>query len=142
MKIRTLLLGALLGFVLFAGAALAETPVVQKRFLIGRTNTNLANAAVYTSNAAYAEPYGRVVVMVKASHDSAANGVSIEQSGDTDCLDTNASANWDYVSQYSYTATTGAAFSVEVVGKCVRVKYTNGGTTTTTLRIYAGLKTF
>ncbi len=125
----------------FAFTAFAATPVTQTRYLIGRTTTNLANGGIWTSAATYTEPYGRIVVMVKASHDSAANGVSIEQSGDEDCL-TNGSANWDYASQYSYTATAGAAYSVEVVGKCARVKYTNGGTTTTTLRIYSGLKTF
>ena len=137
---KMLFVAALL-FVLIGFPAIAATPVTQTRFLIGRTTTNLANGAVWTSGAAYAEPYGRIVVVVKASHDSAANGVSIEQSGDEDCL-TNGSANWDYVSQYTYTATAGAAFSIETVAKCVRVKYTNGGTTSTTLRIYAGLKTF
>jgi len=139
-RIKSLLI-ALFLIVSFMFPAVAATPVTQTRYLIGRTTANLANGAIWTSSATYAEPYGRIVVTIKASHDSAANGVSIEQSGDEDCL-TNGSANWDYASQYTYTATTGAAYSVEVVAKCVRVKYTNGGTTTTTLRIYSGLKTF
>jgi len=122
----------------------AGTPVTQEKELIGRTTTNLANDAVYTSDVKLTTGFGRVTVIVEASHNSATDGVVIQQSGDADCnTNTPASVNWDYESKYTYTAgSENNGYSVEIIGRCVRVSYTNGGTTTTTLRIYSGLKTF
>ena len=72
-----------------------------------------------------------IVVMMSASHDSATDGVKIDQSFDVDC-ESATSPTFQYTSLFTYSATVGQTYVVRAVGKCFRVRYVNGGTNQTT----------
>ncbi len=72
-----------------------------------------------------------IVVMMSASHDSATDGVKIDQSFDVDCVSAT-SPTFQYTSLFTYSATVGQTYVVRAVGKCFRVRYVNGGTNQTT----------
>lgn len=120
----------------------AGTPVTQEKAILAYTQTALGSDASYTGSWIYVGDYGRITLMVISNQDSAANGVKIQQTGDAGCNVSGATPNADYVSSYSYTASTGAAYSVEVVGRCARIVYTNGSSGQTTFRLFSSLKTY
>lgn len=91
------------------------------------TSTNLANAAVFTGSAADVLACRAVSVLVYASHASAASGLSLQFSPD--------GANWDLAYGYSVSATTATVKMQPIQAQYFRVVYTNGATTTTTLRL-------
>lgn len=91
------------------------------------TTANLAGAGVFTGTAVDVTPYSSVTVSVFASHASATNGLSVQQSSD--------GTNWDGADTYSVAASTNKTVSVQIYYPFLRVVYTNGATPTTTLRI-------
>ena len=96
-------------------------------------NTPGAGAAVITIFTARIAHYStRIVGQVYADVASAANGLSIEQSYD--------GISWDYMTQYSVLAGVVLPFSVDIVGKYVRVVYTNGQGAQATFRTSVSLK--
>ena len=98
------------------------------------TTTNLANAAVFTGIGTDVSAFSQVMVNVFASHASAANGLSIQFSQD--------GTNWDSTNTYTVVATTDFAIIVPITHTYYRLVYTNGATTTTTLRITSLLSSF
>jgi hypothetical protein len=96
------------------------------------TSTNLANGAAFTGTAVDVSRYAAINVSVFASHASATNGLSMQQSSD--------GTNWDITDTYTVPAATGKTYSVQVAAKWFRLVYTNGGTLTTSLRIQTLLK--
>lgn len=139
MRKHKILIGLFLAFI--AIFAYAGTPVTQQKSIAAYTTTVLAGDAVYTSTPIYAGEYSQITGIVYADQDSATDGFLIQQTGDAGCADSGATPNWDYSTAYSVTAETGLAFSVEVVGRCVRVSYTNGATDQTEFRLFGSLKT-
>lgn len=91
------------------------------------TTANLANGAIFTGTAVDMLPYGSATISVIASHASAANGLSIQQSPD--------GTNWDIVDTYTVAAATSKTIQVPRQERYMRVVYTNGGTLTTYLRL-------
>ena len=120
----------------------AGTPVTQQKTVLAYTQTPLGISATYTSPILYTHDYGRITLMVIADEDSAADGLKIQQSGDGDCMNAGATPNWDYESTYSYTADTQGAYSIEIVGRCVRISYTNGTSAQSEFRLYGSLRTY
>ena len=57
-----------------------------------------------------------------------AGTIYVEQSPDN--------TNWDVVDSWSITANEGMGFSVELVGRYVRVRFLNGATAQTTFRCF------
>jgi len=102
------------------------------------TTAALAGAATFTSDTYEIGNFSTVVVMTESSHDSAAGGVMIDQSFDTDCV-TATSPTFQYTSSFTYTATAGKVYAAAAVGKCFRVRYTNGGTLQTTFDLTTNL---
>lgn len=93
------------------------------------TTTNLANGATYTGSQFTSQGYGWICGTVYASH---AGTLYIDQSSD--------GTNYDEIDSVAISATTQTGYSVEVVAPYARIRYTNGATTTTTLRVYAFLR--
>ena len=106
-------------------------PVVQvSNSLVSTANStavNLAAAAVFTGTSEDVSEYSDVAVSVFASHASATDGLSVQQSAD--------GTNWDIADVYTIPATTGKIFHLGVSAKFYRLVYTNGATLTTALRI-------
>ena len=98
------------------------------------TTTNLVNAAVFTGTGTDVSAFSQVMVNVFASHASAANGLSIQFSQD--------GTNWDSTNTYTVAATTDFAIILPITHTYYRLVYTNGATTTTTLRITSLLSSF
>ena len=94
---------------------------------VNSSAANLAAAAVFTGTSEDVSDYAAIVVSVFASHASATDGLSIQQSTD--------GTNWDHADTFSIPATTGKTFSVAVQAKFMRVVYTNGATLTTSFRL-------
>lgn len=130
-----------------ATATMTGTAVVK---IISSTNTNsvyIANAApsgnivstvnssvatltsgsVFTGAGEDASNFSEVRVSVFASHASATDGLSMQQSPDN--------SNWDVIDTYTIPATTGKTFVVPRQARYFRVVYTNGGTNQTSFRL-------
>lgn len=136
---KSFLLGIFLTLV--AVFCYAGTPITLQKSIVGRTTTALAGNATYTTGILPVGEYGRVTLLAFADQNSATNGVKIQQTGDASCNVAGATPNWDYESTYTLTASTGLAVSVEIVGACVRISYTNGGTQQGVFRLFSSLKT-
>lgn len=67
------------------------------------------------------------MVSVHASHASATDGLSLQQSSD--------GTNWDVTDAYTIPAATGKVYSIPRQARYFRVVYTNGGTGQTTFRL-------
>ena len=94
------------------------------------TIANLAAAAVFTGTSEDISEYSDISVTVFASHATATDGLSLQQS-------TNG-ADWDITDVYSIVAATagnGKIFHLGVSARFYRLVYTNGATLTTALRI-------
>ena len=113
------------GFILALLLALVSTVAFAQ--LPETSTANLIGDATYTSSTFAVGRSAYIVVFVKASHNSATDGVKIDQSTDTDCA-TASSPTFQYTSDWSYTATDGNVYVAQAVGKCFRARYVNGAT--------------
>ena len=109
-------------------------PVVQvSNSLVSTANSTIANlaaAAVFTGTSEDISEYSDISVTVFASHATATDGLSLQQSVD--------GTNWDITDVYSIAAATagnGKIFHLGVSARFYRLVYTNGATLTTALRI-------
>lgn len=98
------------------------------------TTSVLAGGAVFTGTSEDISGYGVVHVSVFASHPSATDGVSLQQS-------TNGT-NWDFADTYTVAATTGKMVAVNPGAQFFRVVYTNGATLQTSFRLQTVYKRF
>lgn len=94
---------------------------------LNSTNAVLAGGAVFTGVAESDVLYGSITVSGIASHASATNGLSLQQSSD--------GTNWDFTDNYSVSA--GVAFKLNVPRQAsnFRIVYTNGATLQTSFRL-------
>lgn len=101
--------------------------------LNGTVSTNnsstaaLAGGAVFTGTSEDVLNYNEIRVTVIASHASATDGLSIQQSEDN--------TNWDVTDTYTVAAATAKTFSVPRQARYFRVVYTNGATLQTSFRL-------
>jgi hypothetical protein len=91
------------------------------------TATNLGAGATFTGTAEDITKYAEVRVTVFASHASATDGLQMQQSSD--------GVNWDASDVFTIPAATNKTFGSGSAARYFRLVYTNGGTTTTSLRI-------
>lgn len=91
------------------------------------TTAALGAGAVFTGTAEDITGYAIVFLNVFASHASAADGLSIQQSSN--------GANWDITDVYTVAAATGKVFSFNPAAQFFRVVYTNGATLQTAFRL-------
>lgn len=94
---------------------------------VNSTTSTLLAAAAFTGTSEDITAYASVTVSVIASHASATDGLSMQQSSD--------GTNWDIVDVYTVPAATGKTFGVQVTAKFFRVVYTNGGTNQSSFRL-------
>lgn len=101
--------------------------------LNGTVSTNNSSTATLTANSVFTGTgedvlnYNEMRITVIASHASATDGLSIQQSSDN--------SNWDITDTYTVAATTGKTYSVPRQARYFRVVYTNGGTNQTSFRL-------
>jgi len=98
----------------------------QLRALHASTTTALAANASWTSTSEEVLNFGRITGTVFAD---VAGTIYVEQSPDN--------TNWDVVDSWSVAANAGLGFSVELVGRYVRIRYVNGATLQGTFRCVA-----
>ena len=95
------------------------------------TVINLAGNAVFTGNTTDISEFSQISLSVYSSHASATDGLSYQFSQD--------GTNWDQVNTASVLATTELSIILASRLRYFRLVYTNGATTTTTLRIQTRL---
>lgn len=98
--------------------------------VISTKNSNTVNLAangVFTGLGEDVTTYSEVRITVFASHASATDGLSIQQSSN--------GSNWDVTDTYTVAATTGKTFSVPRQAKYFRIVYTNGASALTSFRL-------
>lgn len=95
--------------------------------IVNSSTTPLGSNAVFTGTSEAALAFGSVSVSVRADQNSAAGGLSIQQSGDN--------TNWDIQDNYTVTANQEFATSVNLVEPWFRVVYTNGAGVQTIFRL-------
>lgn len=95
--------------------------------VLNSTTAVLAANAVFTGTSENAVLYGSVTISGIASHASATNGLTIQQSAD--------GTNWDFTDSYSVSA--GVSFKLNVPRQAAyfRIVYTNGATLQTSFRL-------
>lgn len=91
------------------------------------TTSTLLAAATFTGTGEDVTNYSSINVTVIASHVSATDGLSIQQSTDN--------SNWDITDTYTIPATTGKTYLVPRQARYLRVVYTNGGTNQSSFRL-------
>ncbi|NIT58413.1 MAG: hypothetical protein GWN00_19955 [Aliifodinibius sp.] len=91
------------------------------------TTTPLSGGATFTGTGIDVLDYTSVSVILHSSHDGATDGMLFEWSTDN--------TNWDTTKTFSYSANTGRTFQFGVQAQYFRVRFTNGGTAQTHLRI-------
>lgn len=94
---------------------------------VNSTSTVLAASAVFTGTSEDISQYKEITVNVIASHASATNGLSLQQSSD--------GTNWDHVDTYTTAAATAKIVTLQRFAKFFRLVYTNGGTLQTSFRL-------
>jgi hypothetical protein len=94
---------------------------------VNSTTAVLAGAAVFTGTGEDVLNYNEIRVTVTASHASATDGLSIQQSTDN--------TNWDVIDTYTIPAATNKTYSVPRQGRYFRIVYTNGATLQTSFRL-------
>ncbi len=99
----------------------------QLRKVVASTSTALGANGVYTGDSFDALNYPKLTLLVFADQASAADGLEIQESTD--------GVNWDYSNQYSVAANTAQVESVDISGRYVRIKYTNGAVAQGTFRL-------
>lgn len=91
------------------------------------TTSTLTSGSTFTGTSEDAIAFSEIRVSVIASHASATDGLSIQQSSD--------GTNWDITDTYTIPASTGKVYAVPRSARFVRVVYTNGGTNQTSFRL-------
>ena len=91
------------------------------------TTATLTSGSVFTGTSFDTLNYPTAVIIVKASHASATDGLSFQWSPD--------GTNWDVQSNSSVAADEGRGFHVSHRGRYFRIVYTNGGTNQTSFRL-------
>lgn len=91
------------------------------------SSATLLSGAAFTGTSEDCLNYNEIRITVIASHASATDGLSIQQSSDN--------TNWDVTDVYTIPATTGKTYSVPRQARYVRVVYTNGGTNQSSFRL-------
>jgi len=109
------------------GSVTEATVAKQSRKQHQLTTAALAAGASYTSAGEDVKGYKRITGYAFADQASATDGLEIQQSVD--------GTNYDYVTKYTVSANTALAFSIELIGSHVRIKYTNGATAQTVFRL-------
>ncbi|MDE3077996.1 MAG: hypothetical protein KGJ86_21435 [Chloroflexota bacterium] len=112
-------------------AYMALTVNPQQQVSFDSTSTPLTGSATYTT----ATPvslvgWARITGTVFADQ---AGTLNIDQSSD-------GGGHWDYTTTIAITASTGAAFSVEVVSPLARLRYVNGSSAQTAFRLYSWMR--
>ena len=111
----------------------ATTPLptrIYNNSLVSTANSsevNLAANAVLTGTSEEVSEFSTVSVAVFASHASATDGLSMQQSVN--------GTTWDFVDVYTIPAASGKTFSAPVQGKFFRLVNANGATATTSFRV-------
>jgi hypothetical protein len=95
--------------------------------------TTLAADAEFVGTAEQVRDYAMAVIVVKASHASAVDGLVLETSPD--------GTNWDSIDEFTIPANKGKIYT-SVVGNWFRVRYKNGSTTQTFFRLQIVYKQF
>lgn len=95
--------------------------------VLNSTTSVLGGGAVYTGTGEDVSNFSEIRVSVIASHASATDGLSIQQSSNN--------TNWDITDPYTIPATTGKTFCVPRQARYFRVVYTNGATLQTSFRL-------
>lgn len=95
--------------------------------LLNSSITTLLAGATYTGTGEDVSNFSEMRISIRPSHDSATDGLSIQQSSDN--------TNWDIVDVYTIPATTGKTFVVPRQARYFRIVYTNGGTNLTSFRL-------
>lgn len=88
----------------------------------------LAGAATFTGTADDVTNFGAITLTIRASHSSAAEGISVEWSSD-------GGTNWDRTELYTYISTKPFSILLRPKGTHYRVRYTNGATLQTSFRL-------
>lgn len=91
------------------------------------SSATLLAAAAFTGTSEDVSNFSEMRISVIASHASATNGLSIQQSSDN--------SNWDVTDTYTIAAGTTATFVVPRQARYFRIVYTNGGTNQTSFRL-------
>lgn len=91
------------------------------------TTVALAGGATFTGTSDDAINYNEIRISVIASHASATDGLSLQQSSDN--------TNWDITDTYTIPAATGKTYSVPRQARYFRLVYTNGATLQTSFRL-------
>lgn len=95
--------------------------------VLNSSTATLLAGATYTGTGEDVSNFSEMRVSVKASHTSATDGFSIQQSSDN--------VNWDIIDTYTIAATTGKTFVVPRQARYFRMVYTNGGTNQSSFRL-------
>lgn len=95
--------------------------------LLNSTTATLTSGSVFTGTSEDVSNFSEIRISVIASHASATDGLSIQQSSDN--------TNWDITDTYTIPATTGKTFAVPRQARYFRVVYTNGGTGQSSFRL-------
>ena len=81
-----------------------------------------------TSGSFWSYGYARLVGLVISNASAkAASGLRVWQSGD-------GGDNWDYFSDWTLSACSGSAFSIEIIGNAAKVDFRNGATAASLFR--------
>lgn len=91
------------------------------------SSANIGIGDAFTGTGVDVSQYGTISVAIQASHSSATGGLAFQGSFDN--------TTWFDMETYTYTATGLKIYSMAPAGKYFRVKYTNGGTATTSFNL-------
>lgn len=94
---------------------------------VNSSTATLTSGSVFTGTSESVKDYALIQVSVIASHASATDGLSLQQSSD--------GTNWDFTDTYTVPAATGKVFSVQPASVFFRIVYTNGGTGQSSFRL-------
>ncbi len=94
---------------------------------VNSSTSVLGAGAAFTGTSEAVQDYAAIQITVFASHASATDGLSLQQSSN--------GTNWDIVDTYTIPATTGKVFQIPPAAAFFRVVYTNGGTLQTSFRL-------
>lgn len=117
-----------------AGAVSVAPAPVNVISTANSTTSVLGAGAVFTGTSEDISNYAVVLVNVFASHASATDGLSLQQSSN--------GTNWDITDTYTIAATTGKVFALNPAAQFFRLVYTNGGTLQTSFRLQTIFKRF
>jgi len=95
--------------------------------VVNSTAVALVLNGVFTGTSEDVSQFASISVIVFASHISATDGLSMQQSTD--------GTNWDNLDAYTIPATVGKSFGIQVTAKFFRVVYTNGAVAQTAMRL-------